>query len=277
MRNRPFFAAAILISIGMLTTSVARIEAQTYSVAGAMVYQNARNWQGLLSYATAWTKADPNNGDAWGFVGTTYYPGLNEPDKAIPALQRCVAIQPGNAPAWHALGVDYILNKQYGPAVDAIKKAIAINPNQPTYYNNLAVAYSGGNAVKSALATLDQEKALAAKLNNANVWWALGNGYAKLTDLNSAIAAYKALLQLQPNFAQGWTNLGVVLQYSGDIAGAKAAYQKGQQYGDPLASQDAAQMNADLQAQAQNKANVQSNIAQGLEAAHMLAVMHMTN
>jgi len=109
------------------------------------------------------------------------------------------------------------------------------------------------------------------------VWWALGNGYAKLTDLNSAIAAYKALLQLQPNFAQGWTNLGVVLQYSGDIAGAKAAYQKGQQYGDPLASQDAAQMNADLQAQAQNKANVQSNIAQGLEAAHMLAVMHMTN
>ena len=171
----------------------------------------------------------------------------------------------------------YTENNQYGQAVDAIKRAIQINPNQPTYYNNLAAAYSGGNAVKSAMTALDQEKVLAERLNNANVWWTLGNGYAKLTDLNNSIAAYRRLLQLQPNFAQGWTNLGVVLQYNGDIAGARSAFQKGRQLGDPLAAQDGAQLEADQRAQAQHAAAVQNNIAQGQVAAHMLAVMHMSN
>jgi tetratricopeptide (TPR) repeat protein len=145
--------------------------------------------------------------------------------------------------------------------VDAIKRAIQINPNQPTYYNNLAAAYSGGNAVKSAMSALDQEKALAEKLNTANVWWTLGNGYAKLTDLNNSIAAYRRLL----------------LQYNGDIAGARTAYQKGKQLGDPLAGQDWAQMEADLRMQAQQAAQTQNNITQGQRAEHMLYFMHMSN
>jgi tetratricopeptide (TPR) repeat protein len=263
--------------IALLLSCNCAAQAQNYSVSGAHAYQNAKDWQGLIRYATAWAKAEPNNIEAWGFIGNAYVFGLNEPDKAIAPLRRCVTIQPNSAPAWHALGTAYTLNKQYGEAVDAIKRAIQINPNQPAYYNNLAAAYSGGNAVKSAMAALDQEKALAEKLNTANVWWTLGNGYAKLTDLNNSISAYRRLLQLQPNFAEGWTNLGVVLQYNGDIAGARTAYQKGKQLGDPLAGQDLAQMEADLRAQAQHAAQMQDNMAQGQRAAHMLYFMHMSN
>ncbi len=277
MKTRSLSIPAVLAWIALFLSFGCAAQAQGYSDARAAAFRNAKDWQGLLHYATAWSKAEPNNMDAWGFVGEAYAIGLHQPDKAIAPLRRCVTLKPNSAPAWHALGVAYTMNQQYGEAVDAIKRAIAINPNQPTYYNNLAAAYSGGNAVKSAMTALDQEKVLAEKLNNANVWWTLGNGYAKLTDLHSAIAAYRRLLQLQPNFAQGWTNLGVVLQYSGDISGARSAFQKGKQLGDPLAGQNAAQLEADLRAQAQHATDVQKTIAQGQVAAHMLAVMHMTN
>jgi len=224
---------------------------QAYSVARANAYAGARDWQGLARYATAWTQAQPNSVDAWGELGNAYALGLNEPDKAIDPLKRCVAIAPNSAPAWHALGATYVMAKQYGDGVTAIKRAIAINPNQPTYYNNLAAAYAGGGAFKSAMATLDTEKPLAQRLNNANVWYVLGNAYVKLDDPNDAVPAYRALLQLKPGFAQGWTNLGAALQFSGDVSGARAAYQKGRSLGDALAGKNEAQLEAQQRAQAQ--------------------------
>ncbi len=266
-----------LLSLAMLLSYACAVHAQGYSLARAQAYQNAKDWQGLVNYAAAWAKAEPNSMDAWASLGNAYIFGFHQPDKAVAALLRCTTIQPNSAPAWHALGVAYTMNNQHREAVDAIKHAIQLDPNQPTYYNNLAAAYSGGNAVKSAMAALDQEKVLAERLNKPNVWWTLGNGYAKLTDLNNSIAAYRRMLQLQPNFAEGWTNLGVVLQYNGDIAGARAAFQKAKQLGDPLAGQDWDQMEADLRAQAQRGAEMQRNIAEGQRAAHMLAVMQMSN
>jgi tetratricopeptide (TPR) repeat protein len=251
MRSRSVVVVTIFFFVAILASSSISANGQSYSVAGALKYQNGKDWQGLLRYANAWTKAEPNSVDAWAFVGNAYTLGLNQPEKGIDPLKRCVAIQPNSAPAWHALGVTYIMAKQYGPAVDAIKHAIQINPNQPTYYNNLAVAYSDGGAFKSALATLDQEKPLAARLNKSNVWYVLGNGYVKLGALDSAIPAYRQVLQSTPNFAQGWTNLGAALQFNGDDAGAKSAYQRGKALGDPLAGQNLARLQAaEQQAQA---------------------------
>jgi tetratricopeptide (TPR) repeat protein len=248
--------------------------AQSFSDAGAAAYQQKKDWQGLVRYATAWTQAEPNNPVPWGYLGSAYAVGLNQPDKAIAPLKRAVALQP-SAESWHALGATYTMVHQYGDAVDAIKRAIQLNPNQPVYYNNLAAAYSGGGAFKAALAALDQEKPLAQRLNSVNVWWALGNGYAKLGDLKNATPAYRQVLQMNPNFAQGWTNLGVALQFTGDVQGAQAAYGRGQALGDPLAGQDAARLQADLRAQAQQRADSQSAISRGMQAEHMLEYMHM--
>ena len=244
MKTRSLSIPAFLPLIALLLAYSCAAHAQSYSVSRSLAYQNAKDWQGLLNYATAWTKAEPNNIEAWGAMANAYIFGFHQPDKAIDPLKRCVTIQPNAAPAWHALGVAYTQNNQFGEGVDAIKHAIQINPNQPTYYNNLAAAYSGGAAWKSALSTLDQEKALAQRLNNAKVWYTLGNGYAKLGDLPNAIAAYRQVLQLNPNFAQGWTNLGAALQFNGDNSGAKDAYGRGQALGDPLAGKDAALLQA---------------------------------
>ena len=269
--KRPIILA--VASLCILAASASNLDAQAYTVQRGLAYQNAKDWQGLLHYTTAWTQAQPSNSDAWALMGSAYSLGLNQPDKAIEPMKRAVALIPNSAPAWHALGVTYVLAKDYHDAVDAIKHAIQINPNQPTYYNNLAAAYAGGAAWTSALATFDQEKPLAQRLNNANVWYVLGNGYAKMGDLPNAIAAYRADLQLKPDFAEGWTNLGAALQFNGDDAGAKQAYHRGQALGDPLAGKDEAQLEAQ-EAQAQRQANAIHRGVINSNVSHMYDYYH---
>jgi protein O-GlcNAc transferase len=273
LRFAPF--AMLLISISACDSFTISVQAQAYNGAQAAAYQNAKDWQGLLRYATAWSQADPNNCDAWFSMANAYTLGLNQPAQAVAPLKRCTEIEPNSAPVWHALGVTYLKAGQYGDAAAAIKKAIAINPNQPTYYNNLVAAYSDGNAIKSELATLDQEKALAQRMHNAEIWWNVGYGYTRATDINNAIAAFRQVLQIKSNYPQAWTALGIVLQASGDIAGARSAYQRGTAQGDPLAAKASAEMEADLRAQAAANARQQSEIQRGLNAYHMLEVLHL--
>jgi len=198
-----FPIALVFACLFILAATASPLKAQTsgaqaYTVQRGLAYQNAKDWNGMVRYATAWTQAQPNSVDAWGLLGNAYTIGLNQPDKGIDPLKHAVALAPNSAPAWHALGATYVMAKDYRNGVDAIKRAIQINPNQPTYYNNLAAAYAGGAAWGSALAAFDQEKPLAQRLNNANVWYVLGNGYAKLADLPNAIAAYRAALAMMP-------------------------------------------------------------------------------
>jgi cytochrome c-type biogenesis protein CcmH/NrfG len=121
-------------------------------------------------------------------------------------------LNPNQAPGWHALGITYIQLNKNAEAVGAISHAIKLNPNQPTYYNNLAAAYAEMARWQDAFNALNDEKPLAEKLNNATVWYKLGNGYARLEQAQPAVSAYQHAIRLNPNWAQAWTNLGTMLQ-----------------------------------------------------------------
>jgi tetratricopeptide (TPR) repeat protein len=242
----PFQSIALVASI--IAFSGFAASAQNYSDDEVQAYIKAKNWQGLIQYATAATQADPSNAKAWVCLGQTYGIDLGEWDKAVDPIKKFLALQPSSAPGWHALGVSYIQLKQYSDAVAAIKHATQINPNQPTYWNNLAVAYSDAGAFNSAAAALDKEQALAQRLDNMKVWYTLGNGYAKLQEPQKAIPAFLQAVQLDPNFAQAWTNLGAMYEFAGDNEKAMRAYNQGQALGDPLGGQDASQLQAEIQA-----------------------------
>jgi hypothetical protein len=47
-------------------------QAGDYSAAGANAYVQSKDYQGLLKYATAWSKAEPNNPDGWSHLGVVY-------------------------------------------------------------------------------------------------------------------------------------------------------------------------------------------------------------
>ncbi len=225
-------------------------QANAYSAAGANAYVQSKDYQGLLKYATAWSKGEPNNADAWSYLGVAYGIYLKQPDKAVGPMLQSLKLNPNQAPGWHALGITYLQLKQNANAVGAISRAIKLNPNQPNYYNNLAAAYAEMARWQDAFNTLNDEEPLAERLNNAGVWYKLGNGYARLEQAQPAVSAYQHAIKLNPNWAQAWTNLGSMLQWGGNVQGADNAYVQGSRLGDPLAAQDRARLQQALAAQA---------------------------
>jgi tetratricopeptide (TPR) repeat protein len=240
-----FFTILAVTMLGAISALAA-----SYSAMGANAYVRSKDYQGLLHYATAWANASPGSADAWSYLGVVYGIYLKQPDKAVVPMQRSLALNPNQAPGWHALGVTYIQLKRNADAVGAISKAIKLNPNQPNYYNNLAVAYAEMARWQDAYNTLNDERDLAEKLNNPMVWYNLGNAYSRLEQAPPAVAAYQRAIKLNPNWAQAWTNLGTMLQWGGNIQGAEQAYTRGAQLGDTLAAQNNARLQRALAQQA---------------------------
>jgi len=239
---------ATILAVTLLGAIAAH--ANDYSAAGANAYVQSKDYQGLLKYATAWSKGEPNNADAWSYLGVVYGIYLKQPDKAVGPMLQSLKLNPNQAPGWHALGITYIQLKENANAVGAISRAIRLNPNQPNYYNNLAAAYAEMARWQDAFNALNDEAPLAEKLNNATVWYRLGNGYARLEQARPAVSAYQHAIKLNPNWAQAWTNLGTMLQWGGNVKGAENAYAQGSRLGDPLAAQDNARLHQALAAQA---------------------------
>ena len=240
-----FFTILAALLLGTIS-----VRAEGYSAGRANAYVQSKDYQGLLRYASAWTKADSGSADAWSYLGAVYGMYLKQPDKAVAPMQRSLQLNPNQAPGWHALGVTYLQLRKNADAVGAISKAIRLNPNQPTYYNNLAVAYAEMARWQDAFNTLNDEKDLAEKLDAPMVWYNLGNGYARLEQAAPAVAAYQRAVKLNPGWAQAWTNLGTMLQWGGNVQGAEQAYARGAQLGDPLAAQDNARLQQALAQQA---------------------------
>ncbi len=224
--------------------------AESYSATGANAYVQSKDYQGLLQYASAWAKADPQSAEAWSYLGVVYGIYLKLPDKAVAPMQQSLKLNPNQAPGWHALGVTYLQLKKNTDAVSAISKAIALSPNKPNYYNDLAVAYAEMARWQDALNALNDEKELAVKLDNATVWYNLGNGYARLEQAEPAVAAYQSAVRLNPNWAQAWTNLGTMLQWGGNVQAAAQAYTQGANLGDPLGAQNNTRLQQALAQQA---------------------------
>ncbi|WP_438964983.1 tetratricopeptide repeat protein [Flavobacterium sp.] len=62
-------------------------------------------------------------------------------DKAIVSLQKCLDKEPKNPILYHELGKNYFLLKQYADAENSFNKAIELNPNERWYWNGLYDVY----------------------------------------------------------------------------------------------------------------------------------------
>ena len=76
--------------------------------------------------------------------------GIENFDKAIVAIQKCIEKDSTNPVFYHELGKNYLDLKQYVEAENAFKKAIELNPNGRWYLNSLYdVYYQTKNFLKS--------------------------------------------------------------------------------------------------------------------------------
>ena len=241
------------IAATLLTSSA---WAQSYSRSGASRYMQSQDWQGLKRYAQAWTQAAPRDPDGWAYLGMVEGLHLNQPAQAVEAIRRSLALNPQQPDGWEALGVNLIALGQNAQAVEAIQHAIALNPSQLQFRNNLAVAYSKQGNWNAALSTLDSMRPLVSRQNIWQGWYMLGNGYLKMEKPSQAVAAYQQCVRLQPRQGACWTNMGVMLLWGGNSTAALQAYDRGASMGDALGRKNAAALR---QAIAQQKRAAQQN------------------
>jgi len=116
--------------------------------------------------------------------------GLGRTHEAIEALRAAVAIDPNVPAAWNNLGNEFRNDLRYDDAMDAYRRAIALDANFADAHLNL------GATLQEIEPTLD-----------------------------NAMAAYRKAISLQPDFATAHWNYGFALLLGGDYAGGLPEYE----------------------------------------------------
>ena len=144
---------------------------------------------------------------------------LNE---AITLYTKALERDPENPDALHLLGV---ATEQSGDArrgEELIRRALAINPNSPTFHNNLGKVLAEQRRWDEAAASHGRAAELAPGYGEA--WCCLGIALQALDRRTDAERAYRQCLVVAPTEARAASGLGAVLFQDGRIAEAAAYF-----------------------------------------------------
>ena len=124
------------------------------------------------------------------------------------------------------LGTAYHLNDQYQEAVNALKRAIELEPTATDFYTTLAAAYNELKQYDDAVAAV--KRSIEIKPNDFFAYGVLGNIYSDQKKYNDAIDAYKKAIEFNPKGISLYFNLSNLYSAKEDYASAIAINQKAQ-------------------------------------------------
>jgi len=75
---------------------------------------------------------------------------MGDLEKAAEWYEKATEAEPDCYEAWHALSIARMKLEQYEPAIEAGKKAIAINPQEPMAYTSLSLTYARNGQIPEA-------------------------------------------------------------------------------------------------------------------------------
>jgi protein O-GlcNAc transferase len=191
-----------------------RTQARTQLASGAFA--------AAVASARRATVLDATNADAWVVLGL----GLEaaEPDAALAAWEKAVALAPANAEAHFRMGDFHRRRRSYAAAVASYRAALAASANHPVLLNNLGLALQEQGQNDEAEACY--RKAIQQQPG-------LFEGRANLGDLLSrggrfadAVHEYEQALALKPMVAALWQNLGLCQHRMGALSQAQASLQR---------------------------------------------------
>jgi tetratricopeptide (TPR) repeat protein len=151
-------------------------------------------------------------------------------EKAFRFLQTTLEIAAYTQDTWfEAVGFNAValVNTTLGKvdeAIESLKQAAALAPDQVFPWNNLGNLYSRLDRDEEAIATL--EKAIELNPLDAISWNGLGNVYHKLGRSEDAITTYQKAIECGPKCAYPWIGLGEVFASSERIEEAIDAFRK---------------------------------------------------
>ena len=139
-------------------------------------------------------------------VGLTY---LESKDykKAIESLKEAIRLKPNDAGAYYWLGFAYAEIENYQKAIESYKEVVRLNPDFVYTYDPLGSAYFALNDYEKAIESF--KEAIRINPDNATVYSKLGIAYAGIKEYQKAIESCKEAIRLTPDSAQAHYFLGV--------------------------------------------------------------------
>ena len=131
-------------------------------------------------------------------------------DGAVSRQLEAIRLNPGLAEAYYNLGSAYSRQESYTQAVPAFRDAIRLKPESAPPDSVVSNVDAHQGAYTRSVAGYQHARRYAG----------LANAYFNLGDSEAAIEAYSRAVGLDPGFADGHYNLGVVYERTGDVAGA---------------------------------------------------------
>ncbi len=140
------------------------------------------------------------------------------------ALDLLDGLGPDATQAWMARGEILGAAGRGGEAVDAFRRARALDPASPVTAFNLGLAHAAAGAHREAAAALSDAVRLSPRL--APAWTQLGGVLNALGQYDGARQALENAVRLAPRDATAWTWLGAARQLAGDLREAEACYRQ---------------------------------------------------
>jgi Tfp pilus assembly protein PilF len=118
----------------------------------------------------------------------------------------------------------HVARGRYAAAAEEYRKALAVQPSDPTVHNKLGICYQHVGNV--AMARREYERALELDPGYAEVWNNIGTLEHASKRFKAAVRAYKKAIETKPGLATPWKNLGNAYLASGQVQEAFEAYQE---------------------------------------------------
>ena len=129
--------------------------------------------------------------------------------------EKILRLDPQHADALHLSGVAAHQRGEHQRAVEQIRRAVALRPNDSTFHCNLGSALQAIGDLDQACAHLT--RALELDPQSAEIHFNLGNAFKQAGQTDAAITHYRQALQQRPEYPQALNNLGNTLADRGDL------------------------------------------------------------
>ena len=143
---------------------------------------------------------------------------------AIEALEKAIELNPANNEAYKNLGIAYLWIDRRDDAVAVFKKLIEVAPDYIEGYRNLVLIYNMTGSYEEAI--LYGEKALELDPNDFAVMGYLTHDYLTIGEYEKAVEYSKKLIENNPDFPRAYRILAMAYDGSGDVDNARKAFEK---------------------------------------------------
>ena len=193
-----------------------------YNILGILSAHKSAFDESIKSYSKA-IELDPNYFEAYNNIGVAYT-SWKKIDKAIQNFDKAIKINPLYAEAFNNKGNALKEKGKYQLAASCYEKALSINPNYIDAMTNLGIIWDLMNNFSKAKSYF--QKALSLNPNNTSVLYNLANSFFNYDNFNQSINVCQKIIEIDKSFYFAHNRIGLCHIKLGNQKEAKLYFEK---------------------------------------------------